>query len=181
MKGVRKQLNITITGRHFSVTEPLKEYANDKVYKLKKYFDRIVDAHVILEVNKYRHIAELTILARHLTITRKEESNDMYAAIDRVISNIEKQLIRYRDRIKTHKIAQRRIGPGQVPEADVSEKPAIIRVKHFAAKPMSIDEAAMELELFDNEFIVFKNSENNRVNVIYRMKDGNYGLVEPDF
>ena len=177
-------MNITVTGRHFNVTEPLKKYANDRVSKLEKYFDRIVEAHVILEVNKYRHIAELSILARHLTMTRKESSNDMYAAIDRVVSDIEKQLIRYRERIKTHKNSQRAMKTGKVEETgdiEVPEKPLIIKTKNFATKPMSVDEAVMELEVFDNEFIVFLNADSNKVNVIYRMKDGNYGLIEPNF
>lgn len=177
-------MNITVTGRHFNVTEPLKKYVNDRVSKLEKYFDRIVEAHVILEVNKYRHIAELSILARHLTMTRKESSNDMYAAIDRVISDIEKQLIRYRERIKAHKNSQRamKIGKaGEIENIEVPEKPLIIKTKNFAPKPMSINEAVMELEVFDNEFIVFLNSDSNKVNVIYRMKDGNYGLIEPTF
>ncbi len=95
-------MQVTITGRHFEVTPAIKQYLIDKISKLEKHFPRLVEAHAILSVEKYRHIAEIAITAKNIRIAGKEETEDMYASIDKIIHSMESRLKRYRDRIKDH-------------------------------------------------------------------------------
>lgn len=96
-------MNIVITGRHFDVTNPIKVYAAEKISKLDKFFPKILDAHVILSVEKYRHIAEITLNGKHLSVTAKETTADMYASIDKALESIDKQLRKFSERIKDHR------------------------------------------------------------------------------
>lgn len=95
-------MQITITGRNFEVTPAIKQHLVDKISKLEKYFPHLVEAHAILSIEKYRHIAEITMTAKNVRIAGKEETEDMYASIDKIIHSMESRLKRYRDRIKDH-------------------------------------------------------------------------------
>ena len=96
-------MQVTITGRHFEVTPPIKEHLVQKISKLEKYFPNLVQAHAILSVEKYGHIAEVTLTAKNFKIAGKEQTEDMYASIDKIIQSIENRLKRHRDRVKQHK------------------------------------------------------------------------------
>jgi putative sigma-54 modulation protein len=96
-------MQVTITGRHFEVTPSIKEHLMQKISKLEKYFPHLVQAHAILSVEKYRHIAELTLMAKNFRIAGKEETEDMYVSIDKIIHTMENRLKRYQDKIKDHK------------------------------------------------------------------------------
>jgi putative sigma-54 modulation protein len=167
-------------------TEALKQYAIDKVSKIKKYIDAPIEVHVVLSVEKFRHIAEVSFTINGFVVKGQEETEDMYAAIDMVMDKIERQVRRYKDRLK------RKRGAGSAEEKmrvkmnvvavdhDQAETtPQVIKSTNFSIKPMDVDEAIMQMNLIDNDFLVFRNDSSNEVNVIYRRKDGNYGLIEP--
>lgn len=180
-------MQVIITGRHLEITNALREYITTKIEKLEKYFP-IVEAHVILSVEKYRHIAEVTIQAKKTTIHGQEETGDMYQAIDTVIDKIEKQIKKHKGKIisrKAKKSSKNLEGPTDSfselakSEEEPSTSPKVIREEKFAVKPMSLEEATMQMGLSRSDFLVFFNHETSQINVLYRRNDGNYGLIEP--
>lgn len=178
-------MQITTTFRHMESSEPLKAYAQEKLDKVQKYIDEPIVAQVFLTVEKIRHIAEITITARGITIKASEETNDMYAALDAVTDKIERQLRRYKERIKAHKpgneSTDRRVKKTILAAESIeqSQEPVIIKSNTFSIKPMSVEEAVMQMDLLHKDFLVFTDSSTEDINVIYRRKDGNFGLIEP--
>ena len=178
-------MQITTTFRHLDPSDALKSYAEEKLERVNKYIDEPVVAQVFMTVEKIRHCAEVTITAKGITIKASEETNDMYSAIDAVVDKIERQLRRYKERIKDHKPASesldRQIKKSIVAaeSIDQQQEPVVIRSKTFSIKPMSVDEAVMQMDLLHKDFLVFTDSVTDSINVVYRRKDGNYGLIEP--
>ncbi|GAB4302295.1 MAG: ribosome-associated translation inhibitor RaiA [Desulfuromonadia bacterium] len=178
-------MNVTVTFRHMEASDALKGYAEEKLERLKKYIDEPILAQVYLTVEKkIRHIAEISLTAKGITIKAAELTNDMYASIDAVVDKLERQVKRYKERIKTHKPSEHggKILKKTIVEAESIEKqaePVVIRAETVSAKPMSVDEAVMQMDLAHKDFLVFTNSTTSELNVIYRRKDGNYGLIEP--
>jgi len=167
-------------------SDALKSYTEEKLERVKKYIDEPIVAQVFLTVEKIRHSADVTITAKGITIKAAEETNDMYAAVDAVVDKIERQLRRYKERIKAHKPAtdsRERIVQKSIVEAESIEQqkePVIIRTKTFSLKPMSVEEAVMQMDLLHKDFLVYTEAATESINVIYRRKDGNYGLIEPN-
>ena len=181
-------MQVTVTFRHMDATEGLRKYTEEKVGRVKKYLDRPIEANVVLSVEKHRHIAEVSLIADRAIINSKEETDNMYSSIDLVMNKIESQLRKHKERLKRHKTTDTNLknlsGRIDVLKAESFEsegEPRIIRSESFSIKPMGIEEAAMQLEMSKYEFFVFINSTSERVNVIYRRRDGNYGLIEPEF
>ena len=179
-------MNINIVFRHMETTEALKQYAIEKVSKIKKYIDAPIEVHVVLSVEKFRHIAEVTFTIHGFVVKGQEETEDMYAAIDMVTDKIERQVRKYKDRLKNKRGAgsaekrmQVKMNVVAVDHNVAETTPQVIKTTNFSIKPMDVDEAIMQMNLIDNDFLVFRNDTNNEVNVIYRRKDGNYGLIEP--
>ena len=179
-------MQITTTFRHIEPSDALKAYAEEKLERVRKYIDEPITAQVFLSVEKIRHSADVTITAKGITIKASEETSDMYAAIDMVLDKIERQLQRYKERLKEHKPANENAGQlfqKSVLEAESIEprsEPVIIKSSTFSSKPMSVDEAVMQMDLLHKDFLVFTNASNDAINVIYRRKDGNFGLIEPE-
>lgn len=175
-------MQVRVTGRHIEVTPALRTYAEEKINRLERYVDKIVDAHVILSIEKYRHIAEITLHANSITIRGEEESGDMYSSLDLVIDKIERQVRRYKERIskKPQRHEREEIkGKASLLPAEEPAEPRLIKTKRFALKPMTVEEAIMHMELVGHDFFVYRSAQTEEVNVIYRRKDGNYGLIEP--
>jgi len=181
-------MQILVTFRHMDSSEALKTYVEEKIAKVKKYLPDPIDVHVILEVEKIRHKAEITIVTNGITIYADDEEHDMYSAIDLVIDKIERQVKRYKDKITRkkalhHNTEKKNMMRFKVLTAESFDSdgvpPVVIKNKDFFVKPMSIDEAAMQMDLMHNDFLVFTNATSDIINVIYRRKDGNYGLIEP--
>lgn len=178
-------MQITTTFRHMESSDALKTYAEDKLAKVQKYIDEPIVAQVFMTVEKIRHSAEITITAKGITIKASEETNDMYAALDAVVDKIERQLRRYKERIKEHKPGNdsdaRKVKKTVLTAESIEQRvePVIIKSQTFSIKPMSVDEAVMQMDLLHKEFLVFTDSTTEDINVIYRRKDGNYGLIEP--
>ena len=185
------QLNITF--RHMDPIDTLKEYANEKVDRVNKYLDRAGDAHVVLSLERHLHHADITIHSGGWVLRGREKSEDMYASIDLAMDKIERQLRRYKERLKHHHGRERvhhrqdllahvkvryDVVAVSEPEKAEAEGPRVIRTNEFLARPMGVDEAVMQMDLMNNDFLVFMNSTTNEVNVVYRRKDGHYGLIE---
>jgi putative sigma-54 modulation protein len=171
-------MQVMVTFRHIEPTEGLRSHAEEKVQRVHKFLRRPIEAHVILSVLKHRHIAEVQLTANHLNVTATEETDDLYSAIDLAMSKIERQVKKHVARVKDHKGNNEAVAVP--PVADTASGRSILRTQRVAVKPMSVDEALMQLKLLKNDFLMFKNAANETLNVIYRRKDGNYGLIEPD-
>ena len=179
-------MQIDVTFRHMEVSEPVRAYVEEKLDRVKKYIDEPIDAQAVLSVEKkIRHKAVVTISAKGITIKASEETNDMYAAIDAMVDKIERQLKRYKEKLKKHKPAsgkerqiQKTVFTAESIDVGAPE-PTIIRSNSFHVKPMAVEEAVMQMDLLHKDFLVFTDSATEEINVVYRRKDGNYGLIVP--
>jgi putative sigma-54 modulation protein len=165
-------------------TESLRTYAEEKVSKIKRYLDFPLEAHVVLSVEKFRHIADVTLSVNGTWIKGIEETDDMYSAIDQVMDKLEKQVKKYLSKIRNRRTENRK-GEETLGAEETEEDAAFglegpgIEVEKMIAKPMDPEEAAMQLSTSQQDFIVFRNSRSEEINVIYKRKDGNLGLIEP--
>lgn len=177
-------MQLSVTFRHMEPSEALKNYVHGRTSKLTKYIDKPLESQVTLSVHKFRQVADVLINVDGLRIAGQEAHEDMYAAIDLVMDKIERQVKKYRERIRKHKPVQgkeitwRRDIYGQDSFED-DQEPVVVRTENYFVKPMSVDEAAMQMDLSQQEFLVFNNASTQTVNVLYRRKDGNYGLIVP--
>jgi len=178
-------MEMTITGRHVDITPAIREYAGKKLEHIGIDFPRILSAHYILEVDKFRHIAELVLqCGNHITIEAREVSEDLYASIDRVVDKVARQMRKYKTKIQRHR-PRKAVAfsvDEQVMTHDLQEEDGTTHIVHtekFAIKPMFVDEVVLQLELSDRQFLVFLNAETEKVNVMYRRKKGDFGLIEP--
>jgi ribosome hibernation promoting factor len=172
-------MQVMVTFRHVEPSAGLRRHAEKKVQRVRKLLREPVEAHVILSVIKHRHLAEVQLTADHLNLTATEETDDLYSAIDLAVGKIERQVGKRVDRHKDHKGAVGGAAPGTMtaPEPSTDYR---IRRQRVAVKPMSVAEAVLQLKRSKSEFLVFKNAANESISVIYRRKDGNYGLIEPE-
>lgn len=173
-------MNIILKGRNIEVTDALREYVDKRLGKLTKYIEGLDEAQVTLLVEKDRHRVEVTIPLNGLILRDEEETIDMYSSIDLVIEKLEKQIEKYKSRI--NKRAKNQTIRGiTVKNEENLEEPRVVRTKRFAFKPMPVEEAILQMNLLGHNFFVFSNAETDEVNVVYKRKDGNYGLIEPEF
>jgi putative sigma-54 modulation protein len=183
-------MEIVVKGRNISVTEALERYAFEKVERVRRFFD---DEHSVsraeVELTHERNpsipepeVAEATLFINGAVLKAREASVDMYASIDRMSDKLERQVRRYRGRqidrwhgqLKGHSPEP----PPEVPEEEEVEA-RIVRTKQFQMKPMSAGEAVLQMDLLDHDFFVFTSADTGDINVVYRRRDGNYGLIEP--
>jgi len=179
-------MQVAVTFRHMDSSDPVRSYAEEKMARLKKYIDEPIEAQVVLSVEKkIRHKAEVTLTAKGITIKAVEQTEDMYAAIDGVLDKLDRQLKRYKDKIKKHKPLtgrERQVAMTVFAAQSIDEghpEPTIIKTDTFHVKPMSVEEAVMQMDLLEKDFLVFTDSNSTEINVVYRRKDGNYGLIVP--
>lgn len=174
-------MKLQVRGRNIEVTDALREYVEKRLGKLKKYLEVINEVQVILAMEGDSHRVEVTIPLGSVILRGEEVTEDMYASIDLVVEKLEKQIERYKGKLL------RRFDRNQVelkvPEArgEEAEGPRVVRTKRFAIKPMTVDEAIMQMNLLGHSFFVFSNADTGEVNVLYRRRDGNYGLIEPEY
>ncbi len=182
-KGLYAYMKFKVIGKNIVVTEALKETAIKKVGKLDKYFRRDAEAQITLSVQKNRHIVEVTIPFEGGILRAEEDSQDMYASIDKVIDSLERQIRRNKTKLekKVHDGSLRFENIQLDDDAEEEPKFEIVRTKKFAIKPMTVEEAVLQMNLLGHQFFMFSNAETNEANVVYRRKDGNYGLIEPEF
>lgn len=171
------------TGRHIDVTPALRSHVEEHFNRINHLFDgKPAKAHVIIEVERGRHRAEIIVRWRNDVLTANTSQADMYLSLSQTIDKIEKQALKLKNKVidKTHRA--KKVSTIPTPADDVKpapNAPRIISARRYAVKPLTDDEAVMQLEIEENQFLVFRNAENQRVSVIYKRKDGNYGLIQP--
>jgi len=172
-------MKIKIVERHAGASEALRSYVLEKTQALERYFDRIVSVDVVLSVEKERQIADFHAhLTNKKTISAHEESTDMYASIDKAIDRLKRQLVKFKDQLQD--VKERGAAPlARDAKGDGEGERRIIRTNTYFQKPMTAEEAALQLEAIDKGFLVFIDAETDDVAVIYHRRDGNYGLIEP--
>ncbi len=186
-KGMCLMATFTIRGKNIEITPSLREYVEKRVGKVTKYFEKVGEITVLLTVSKGRHIVEVTVPIQGGIVLRGEEATmDMYTSIDLVVEKLERQIHKQKT-----KLARRFRGGGfkaevieeqekdhPVDKRDESAEYPVVKTKRFVVKPMDVQEAIMQMNLLDHNFFVFRDSETEEVNVVYRRTDGNYGLIE---
>ncbi len=175
-------MQFAIRGKNIEVTNALRDYVEKKVGKIEKYIDQPVNAQVNLYVERGKHIVEVTAALNGLVLRGEEGTENMYASIDLVADKLERQVKKYKSRFSAkNRIKENGAAPQPVPEAE-AERPEgkVVKTKRFPVKPMPLDEAMVQMDLLGHDFFVFTNAETNQVNVLYRRKDGDYGLLQPD-
>jgi len=194
MQTANVNLPITITVRHESVTDPLREYAQKKIEGLNLDYPRIIEAKAILDVQKNRHIAEIILFcANHITIEAHTEGQDMYAAIDSTIDKIARRMRKQKTRLLKKRRPHRNESIRYLDESyfdetaldhpEESEKdpePFIVHNDNYRLRPMYKEDAVMELELSDRPFVLYRGLRSNRLTVLYRRKDGEYAAIHLD-
>ena len=175
-------MQTSVTFKNLDPSEPLKTYVTEKLDRFDRLLDNPAEASVVLSVEKFRHIAEISITGDRLNINGREEINDMYSAIDMALDKLETQIKKSKQKIRERRVGSKQSikdisetdmeGPG-----DDGTPQGIIR--NIDYKPMDVDEAVMQMDLLTDSFLVFTNGRTDKVNVLYRRKDGHYGLIQP--
>jgi putative sigma-54 modulation protein len=178
-------MRIEFTGRHADVPPEIRSLADRKLRKLAKVLRGITDVHVVVARDKHRRNAEVTVHSPHLTLTAADESADIALSVATVIDRLTRQAQRHMGRIRERKRRGSRTMPlaseAAAPSLPRSEaRPRVIRSRRFLVKPMTVDEAVLEVGASDDGLLVFRDAVTERVSVLYRRKDGNLGLIEPE-
>jgi putative sigma-54 modulation protein len=199
---------IQVTGRHVSVTESMKEYCRRRLASLHLDYPKIIEVQILLDVQKYRHTAEVILhCSNHITLEASAENDDMYVSVDEVVDKIARQMRKYKTRLmRQHRPRKHTVrhldetvlrwewveGLEEVPETGIARtsqlesetnlsEPSVVQSEKYPVKPMFIDEAVLQIEMSAKQFLVFLNAKTEKVNVIYRRKNGDFGLIEPTF
>lgn len=174
-------MQTSVTFKNLDPSDHIKSYVSEKLNRFDKYLYNTAEANVVLSVEKFRHIAEINIIGDRLNINGKEETEDMYSAIDMTLDKLEKQIKKNKEKVR-----ERRSGKNNPKGMLIDETIGVdedmekqVIVKNIDYKPMDTDEAVMQMELANGNFLVFTNARSGMVNVIYRRNDGNYGLIQP--
>lgn len=178
-------MHVTVTFRHMEATEPLRTYAEEKTDRLAKYLAEPIEVHWVLTVEKIRHIADATIIGSGVSIKAQADTQDMYSAIDTAIEKLETQVRKHKEKVKAHK-PQNHAEPASIRYAEPAAEgaaveggaPRIVKKENQFAKPMSLDEAAMQMGIAATDFLVFTDSSTSNISVLYRLGNGDYGLIE---
>jgi len=176
-------MNITVNGKNIIITEGLRDAVERKLTKLEKYFSPNVDANTTLSVQKNRQIVEVTIPFNGVILRAEEDNDDMYAAIDVVLEKLEKQIRKQKTKLERRKYGDS-LRYQLIPDYNLNtdeEEFKIVKTKRFPVKPMNGEEAILQMELLGHSFFVYTNADTNEINVVYKRKDGKYGLIEPQY
>jgi putative sigma-54 modulation protein len=180
---------ITITGRHVEITDALRDFTERKINGLHLDYPRIIEAKVILDVQGRRHSSEMLLFcANHITLEASTESDDLYKSIDETVSKIARRMRKFKTRLlKTHRprndsirFLEEQVFRPEVPEDEsVEPEPHVVHREHYRVRNLFTDEAIMDMEMSDRQFIVYHNARTGNLSVLYRRGDGDYGLIEP--
>lgn len=179
-------MRLQVKGKNVEVNDALRGYAEEKLSKLARHLDDATRLELELAVernpsNPASQVAEATVWTKGPVLRARESSDDMRASIDLLADKLERQARRYREKRQRKQLARHAHAPpgpadGEVPGGG---EPVIVKTKQFAVKPMTAEEAALQLELIGHDFFVFRDVESSEVSVVYRRRDGNFGLIEP--
>ncbi len=180
-------MRLIISGKHLNITEAIRDYAEKKVGRVKKYFDNIIEVDVTLSVQHLKegpeHIADVLIFANGTRIKATARDNDLYASIDEVVDILENQVTKYKEKLRDNRHKNKGkfvLKPSIEVSHDHDESiKKIISTKLTSTKPMDVEEAILQMEALEIEFYPFMNHETEEMNIVYKRKDGDYGHVEP--
>lgn len=172
-------MNVIVKGKNTVVSPALNDYLEKKLAKLTKQFKNVGDVTCLFKVERNDHIVEISFPAGKIMLRAEESTKDMYASIDLAVEKIERQIHKYKTRLAKRK---HNIFAEPVPEVDEApeDELQIIKNKHFRLEPMTAEEAILQMNLINHEFFVFFDVDMNNVNVVYKRKDGKYGLIVPE-
>lgn len=175
-------MKVTVIAKNMELTDALKEIVQKKISKLEKYFEKNVEAKATLSVQKNRQIIEVTIPFNGVILRGEESTSDMYKSLDLVEDKLERQIRKQKTRLSRKHGGSVRFG--EIGDSDIKsveeDEGQLVRVKKFGVKPMNSEEAILQMDLLGHNFFVFQDADSNKVNVIYKRKDGDYGLLEPE-
>lgn len=185
-------MRMVISGKHLEITDAIRDYAEKKVGKIKRYFDNILEVDITLSVEHTKsegdkHIADVLIFANGTKIKASAADANLYASIDEVVDVLENQVTKYKEKLRdnrhkgSEKILLKRSSQIAASEKLDSEIKKIVTTKLSATKPMSIEEAVLQMEAMNDDFYAFMNHETEEMNVVYKRKDGEYGHIEPSW
>ena len=169
-------MKYNIRGNKIDVTQAINDYIESKLSKVEKYFDDDVEAKAIISAKGREQKVEVTIWSGKYNVRAEETNEDLYSAVDLVVDKLERQLKRYKDKFNNKKIAKEEF----IPEIEdyFEEEETVVRRKEVFLKPIDEEEAITQMELLGHSFFVFKNVDTNKINVVYKRKDGGYGIIE---
>ena len=195
------EYNIQITGRHVQITNAMKDYAMEKISKLERFMNRILDVNVIMDIQKIDHRVEIILKAGSFKISSKAITTDMYVSIDQAVDKLEAQILRYKSKIQDHHAKGHAVqnmivdviarplelaedfdtNNEYVDNQEVNQVnlPRVVKQETRPLKILTYDEAVMKMELSGDMFLIFKNEADKKLKVIYRRTDDNYGIIEP--
>jgi len=175
-------MQTSVTFKNLDPSDHLKSYVGDKLDRFDKFLDNPAEANVVLAVEKFRHIAEINISGDRLSINGKEETVDMYSAIDMVLDKLEKQIKKNKEKIRERRSASKNRNRSMLdevsnpPDEDIERQ---VKIRNIEYKPMDIEEAVLQMDLVEDNFLVFTNARSDQINVLYRRRDGHFGLIQP--
>ena len=175
-------MQTAVTFKNLDPSDNLKAYVTDKLNRFDKFLDNPAEANVVLSVEKFRHSAEISIAGDRLTIIGKEETDDMYSAIDMALDKLEKQIKKGKQKIRERRASGKNRSLERIEkEAYLPDENMVrqIKIKNIEYKPMDVEEAVLQMDLVSDNFLVFTNARSEQINVLYRRKDGHYGLIQP--
>ena len=183
-------MKVAFTGRNLVVTPAMRELATDRLEKLEHWLDGLSEAHVILAKEKYRHIAEVVVKGKNLVLSGTQETEDMYASISKAMEKVENQARRHREKntVARRRRARKSTSKGtetkdmveEIVLATLSDGKHVIQDEAYTRKPMTLEEAALQLEAGERDFLMFRDAASQRFAVLYRRPEGNYGLILPE-
>jgi len=173
-------MQTSVTFKNIDSSDHLKSYVMDKLDRFDRLLDNPAEANVVLKVEKFRHIAEISVSGDRMKINGKEETEDMYSAIDMVLDKLEKQIKKGKEKVRERRSKARlkvkMAGLAPPVDDDVTQQ---VKVTHVEYKPMDVDEAVLQMDLTTENFLVFTNAHTDQINVLYRRNDGDLGLIQP--
>ena len=175
-------MQTSVTFKNLDPSDHLKSYVGDKLDRFDRFLDNPAEANVVLAVEKFRHIAEINISGDRLSINGKEETVDMYSAIDMVLDKLEKQIKKNKEKIRERRSGSKNRNRellddiSSPPDDDLERQ---IKIRNIEYKPMDVEEAVLQMDLIEDNFLVFTNARSDKINVLYRRRDGHYGLIQP--
>jgi putative sigma-54 modulation protein len=193
-------MNIDYTGRHIEITPALRDFAHGKLSKLEKLLDGPIEVHVVLAIEKHRHVAEIQVKSRAAVFTGTQETGDLYASIGEAADKLERQALRHKEKMRDHKHRKSQRDPDIAaaievnaeegretsgddklvsPEGDGTRR--IVRTSDYRVKPLATEDAALELDASGKDLLVFRDAQSGRVCVLHRRKNGDLELIEPEF
>ncbi len=178
-------MSVNVKGRNIDITPALKDYVEKKVVRITKQFKTVGDIIAVLKVEKENHIVEITVPASGILLRAQESTKDMYSSIDLAVEKIERQIRKYKTRLMKRKYNNftdaGTVVPDEVNGEEENGEFEIVKNKRFVLHPMTVEEAILQMNLLNHDFFVFYDPDIGNTNVVYRRKDGKYGLLSPEF